>query len=249
MKFTISTNTQQLMRVMVETQRNRVPFGVVWAMTKSGQVAKERVRMEMQTTIDRPRAWTLNSLQLKPANKDRPFIELGYKEFGTKVGTPAGKYLRTLESGGQRRHKKFEKALIANRLMLPTQFAVPARGFPLDKEGNVSQEVIVRILSHLRAFAEGGYNANLSRDKDKRRRRIASAGEQFFASTGAGRGALPPGIYRRDAFTGKIQMAFAFVKAPTYRRQFRFYDVAREAFLYAFPKWLAEGLQRYKPRL
>lgn len=242
----ISHNGPEIVAFLDEVAGKRIPFARIWALTQTAKAVKDRIRDEMVATIDRPRYWTLNSLRAVPATKARPVASVNYREFSPK-GTPAGKYLRPLEEGGQRRHKRWERALILRGIMSASQYAVPARGLPLDGLGNVPQETIVRILSQLGAFAEGGYRANLSTDKKKRRRAIRRAREQVFAVSQP-RGRLPMGIYSRDAHTGGIRMMFAFVSRAQYRRQFKFYDVAKAAALMHFPRFLAEGLDRYPSR-
>lgn len=241
----VGDNVHEVMRVVSDTKSRRIPFAQVFAMTQAARAAEGAIRTEMGRVLDRPRAWTLNSLRTVPATRNKPTATVAYREFGSK-GTPAGMYLRFLESGGQRRHKRWERALIAAGIMRPSQFAAPARGMALDAQGNVEAKVIVRVLSQLRAFGEGGYRGNLSTDTKKRRAAVRRAGGRIF-STATKRGKLPPGIYQRD-MSGRLSMMFAFVDRSTYRRIFRFYDVGRAAAMAAFPSALAQGFERFPPR-
>jgi hypothetical protein len=230
-------------------QKQKVPFAAVWALTQSAKVAESAIRDEMRRVLHSPREWTLRSLRTVPATKAKPSATVNYREFAGK-GTPAGTYLRFLEAGGQRRHKRFERALIAAGVMRASQYAAPSRSAEasiLDQDGNVPAKVIVRILSQLRAFGEQGYRANLSTDRRKRRGAVKRAGEQYF-STSVQRGKIAPGIYRRNQSTGRIEMVMAFVTRATYRRIFAFYDVGNAAAIKAWPEMLAQGMARYPAR-
>lgn len=243
----VGSNAHEVARFFADQQR-KIPFAAVWALTKSAKVAEDAIRSEMRRVLDSPVPWTINSLRTSPATKAKPEATVAYREFGAKGGTPAGVYLRFLEAGGQRRHKRFERALIAAGVMQPSQYAVPARKFAgVDYSGNVPRKMIVRILSQLRAFGEQGYRANLPTDRKKRRASVRRAGEQFFAVSKR-RGGLPPGIYRRDARSGKVEMVMAFATRATYRRIFRFYEVGQQAAVEAWPRMLAQGMALYPAR-
>ncbi|SER86124.1 hypothetical protein SAMN04244573_04468, partial [Azotobacter beijerinckii] len=49
----------------------QMPFATALALTRTAQLAKEAIEQDMRSVFDRPTRWTLNSLRLIPARKDR----------------------------------------------------------------------------------------------------------------------------------------------------------------------------------
>jgi hypothetical protein len=211
----IKTNIDDALKQFYVLEPRHFPFIVALAMNRTMKRIKDDVREEMARAFDRPKPFTLNSLQTVVATKQNLEASIKLRDFAGK-GTPASKYLAPTIYGGKRSYKGFERQLQRAGILPAGMYAVPSNTAPLDQYGGVSGSLIVKMLSYLKAFGEVGYTAN--------RKPGARKAQEFFAITTPDRG-LPLGIYQRK---GKgINMLFAFVKQPTYSKQFRFFEVSQ----------------------
>lgn len=199
------------------------PFIVALAMNRTMKRLKDDLRGEMQSAFDRPVPFTLNSLQTKAATKQdlSAFIKL---KDGAGKGVPASKYLAPEVYGGPRKHKRFEKALIAAHAMPSDLYAVPSEFYKgrLDSYGNIRGSFIVQILSALSASPDPYQNQT---DRSRKRRKPKY---QFYAITKPDnpRG-LPLGIYQQFP-NGQSRMIIAYVRQPVYKERFKFYQVSQD---------------------
>jgi hypothetical protein len=195
----------------------QMQFAAVLALTRTALKTRDRLREHMEEIFDRPVPFTLNALQVRPATRERPEAEVGFREFAGK-GVPAGKYLRAQIEGGARALKRFERNLQHNGLMPRGLFAVPGYAADLDRYGNMSAGQIVKILSALKASSD--YLQNRS---SRRRSRGSRRAEEYFSvGVGSNRGGLKPGVYKRGP-NGQVFPVIRFVRQPMYRRVFDFY--------------------------
>ena len=195
---------------------------------------------EVEKVFDRPTPYTRNAFFIKPATKAKLIATVGLKdELATSKGTPASKYLAPQIFGGQRRIKRFEKALVYAGIMPPGMIAVvpnkPSWAATIDPYGNISSGLIVRLLSYFRAFGQQGYSANMT---DKGRKRIAKRGKSangfssingvvYFVSNGSGH--LPRGIWAKRGTHGvDVAPVLLFVKPARYIRRLKFFKIALE---------------------
>jgi hypothetical protein len=221
MKLTHSTNISAVKAGLTELEKKQLPFATALALTRTAQIVKKGELAAMKQNLDRPTNFTLNSLFMKAASKGKPEARVWFKDFAPK-GTPAGSYLQPQVQGGERKHKRHEKALIARGLMKSTQYAVPAAGAKLDSYGNMKRTQYVQILSQLRAFGEQGYQANATGSKRSARKRKAGT---YFAATIDG----DQGIWRsvKSAFGEGVQPVLIFAdRKPSYRVRFPFFKIA-----------------------
>jgi len=218
-----------------------IPFATartLTALAKSGQAETER---EMRSVFDRPTAYALRSLVVKPATKAQLEASVGLKD--TSQNKQSRSPLDVLGhefTGGQRKFKAFEGAL---RRMgyLPNGWAVvPGDAAQLDAFGNMPASFIVKLMSYLQAFSEQGYSANATaKGKARTEKRGRSArgfatinGVAYFISRGKGNwfGAgswqhgrsqhLPPGIWAKRGIHGAdVQPIVRFVRVPVYRQR------------------------------
>jgi len=204
-------------RQALEQAGKQARFAAAMAATKTGQRVKVALQEEMRKVFDRPSSYTIGAVGLVRATKDNLSARIVIKENGGK-GTPAWKYLGPQIHGGDRGHKRFEKALQSRGILPRNMFAVPGGAARMDGFGNMSRGQIVQILSDLGAFAENGYRANRSH------RRKA---EYFAIPKGQG---LTPGIYRRIETGGKVifRPVLIFIRRPRYTKRLRWYEVAAE---------------------
>lgn len=202
---------------------NQVAFATSVAINKTAAKVKVALEEEIPKAFDRPTKYTQNSLYMKASNKKNLSARVWVKD-DTFKGTPAAKYMEPEIFGGPRRHKRFEKALIARGLMRSDQFAVPGAACKLDAFGGVSAGFITQLLAYLRAFGEVGYKSNMDA---KGRARIAKKhGLSYFVARAGGH--LHPGIWARYAFASgtSIKPVIMFVKPPSYAKRYPFMEVA-----------------------
>ena len=214
-----------------EDAARQVPFVMSFALTNAMKDARTAEVETMGSVFDRPTRYTLNSLQVVPATKTNLRAELRPKEFG---GRPAWKYLGPEIEGGPRRHKGFERALIARGLLRSNEYVVPSENLKLDANGNVPGSVITQILSALGASRDGHQNTTKKSAKRKR---------EYNRSYVVIRGRGQDGIYIRQ---GRFRvLVMLFVGAPKYSPRFPFYERAREVVPAAFNKHFLLGWERF----
>lgn len=217
-----------------------LPFACAYALTKAMGDAKVAEVTTMRAVFESPTRYTLNSLAVIPATKHDLRAELHVREFG---GTPAWKYLGPQIHGGGRRKKGFERALERAGVLRASEYAMPARGAPLDGNGNMKAGLITRILSDVGANPDPMSNTSA---KARVRRRQRGKGT-FFVVRGLGK--LPDGIYFRLGLKD-IRPILLFTRPPHYTERFPYYEVAREIIPRAAADRFYEGWRRYVlPRL
>ncbi|SEI99489.1 hypothetical protein SAMN04244572_02372 [Azotobacter beijerinckii] len=191
----------------------QMPFATALALTRTAQLAKEAIEQDMRAVFDRPTRWTLNSLRLIPARKDRLEARVWMKNESDKAA-PATRWLSPQVEGGPRPLKRSE-ALLRKKGRLPAdRFVVPARDARLDRYGNLSRGQVQKILSGMGAQFDAYQNSTTSRRSIGNRKR-------YFAMR---RGSELIGIAER---TGKrrIGLLLAYVGQPSYTRRLDFYGV------------------------
>lgn len=189
-------------------------FAQAAAMTKVAKFAEADVKRAARDTFDRPTAFTLNSTYTKPATAARPVATVGFKN---RWPNPREHHLTAQVHGGGRSLKGFEKLLRAAGVLGVNEYAVPARGFPLDALGNIPRSVVVAILSDLKAMRDDtAWSTPESRAKRAKRRKIAKRAVYFATRPGSH---LPLGIYQRvnTGWGSLIRGVFMFVRQPHYR--------------------------------
>jgi hypothetical protein len=219
--LTASANTEAIARALGKTANEQIPFATANALTAIAERVRAGQRDVMRQRLDRPTAFTLNSLYLKAARKNNLEARVWFKDYAAK-GTPAAKYLSPEVYGGARGAKRFEKALIARGIMGDGQFAIPAGGAPLDQYGNVPRGLYVKILSGLKAFGQQGYDANATNSTRSRRKGNA---QRYFVAEIDG----TAGIWERvkSGFGDGVKPLFVFTdSAPKYRIRIPFFKIA-----------------------
>jgi hypothetical protein len=214
--------------MLSELEKKQLPYATALALTRTGQDVKADLEAEMKKVFDRPTPYTLGSLFLKPATKSNLSSMVYLREWAGK-GTPATKYMSPNIFAQDRNVKRFEAALQRIGVLPSNMYVVPGAGADLDAYGNMSRGQIVQILSYLSAFGEQGYRANMTAKGRARllRGKRGSPGIAYFVAKPGGR--LRHGIYKRTGYSGgsTITPVMIFVRKPTYRSIYRFYEVAR----------------------
>lgn len=221
--FDVQTDIAKALAKLHRLDARQFPFIVALALNRTAKKVKDAERKVMESVFDRPKPFTLNSLQTQAATKETLVATIRLRDFAGK-GTPAAKYLNPVIEGGGRRYKAFERALVDAGIMPNGMYAVPAKAYPLDQYGGVPGSVINRMLSYLRANRDATQN----RATDKTRSRNNRTKLQFFAVNRDDPRGLPWGIYERKY--GKdgssFQLMFAFVKQPVYSKLYPFHRSA-----------------------
>lgn len=224
-----------VLRQLTDLQKKHLPKAQLEAVSQAGRYVYGALRSEMTEVFDRPTPWALGGLRFKLPTANKPLVSIWLEEFGGK-GIPAADFLAAEITGGQRKHKRFERALIAKGLMPPGSYAVPGRQAPLDSYGNVPGPFIVRMLSDLQAFGEQGYRANR-----KGKRKGAKKTNYFFVPAKGSH--LKPGVYWHMP-GGLLGTVFHFVAGTQYRKRFDFYGVAERAYNRRAVRFMSEALDR-----
>lgn len=229
-KLDVRTNFAEFLKKIDTVHVDQVPQAMAWTLTEVAKRGREAVVAEMQRVFDRPTPYTLNSLYVWGATKRKLVAEVVIKDDQNK-GTPAARYLAPEIEGGERTFKRFERALQFAGLLPAGLWAVPGREAPLDQYGNMPPQLLVRILSDLRAFPEVGYRAN---------RRMGKASTFFVAKPGSH---LKPGVYWRLP-NRMLVCVVAFVRTPHYTKRLDFYGVIQRTSLAEFPRVFPQMWQR-----
>lgn len=196
---------EELKRTLNDMGRKQLPYATKEAINATTERIHKAEQGSMKQYFDKPTRWTLNSMRIEYAKKDRLMARVYFKETAAK-GTPAYKYLSVEEQGGLRRDKGFEKWLRRAGYLPEGWFVMPARGARLNQYGDISRGIHTKVLAALKA---GGKTA-----------------EYFVAGQGH---KLPPGIYRR--LKTRVRAVFMFVnKKPRYRPRLPWYPVAQKTF-------------------
>ncbi len=250
------TGIKELIASMSDFEKAQLPYAAAKSLTDTAQMVQSAEKEAMKSTLDRPTPYTLKSIYVKAARKNRLEAVVGFKEFAGK-GTPAVKYMYPEIMGGDRNTKRFERALQSKGILPKGMYVVPGAGCQLDAYGNIPQSLIVQIISYFQAFGEQGYRANITPQRKaalaKGSKRKGTMGFEYFVSygpgTAGGRQHLPAGIYKRVTFAmgSAIKPILMFVKKPAYRKRFPFYVVARKIInewgMKLFKRNLAEALR------
>ena len=246
----VTEDLAKLTAAIGDIGKRHIPRSEVIALTRTMSIAKQDERDAMQRELDRPTPWALNGLQLRPATFTNPTAELWLKEFAPK-GTPAINFLSPEIYGGERRQKRFERALQFAGLMPQGMWAMPGAAAPRDAYGNVPGPFIVKMLSQLQAFGEQGYRANESaRTHARRVKRNPNIGDFFVVLQQ--RGKLKPGIWQRMHFAhgNAAKPIFIYTRTPPkYTKRYRFFETAQATILREFPRQFQiafdEAMQRF----
>lgn len=237
----VKDNIKQALRGLANFDTRQIPFVVAKALTNTAQDAKKDLVAVMPRVFDRPTPYTLNSLYVSPARKQRLEAVVKLKDEAFK-GTPASKYLAPAISGGDRNIKRVER-LLTGRGILPAGMAVvPGSGAQLDQYGNISRGQYSKILSQLKANTDS-YQNETAASRKRKGSRAKTQGRYFVAAPGGGK--LPLGVWARFGFSkgSAIKPVLLFVDIPKYRKQFDFFGVVQNTIRQKFTDHLDEAMR------
>lgn len=209
---------RERLQTLDRLEREQLPFAAALALTGTAQDVKQALVEDMKSVFDRPTRWTLNSLFIEPATKERMMARVWMKDDADSGGRPAVEWLSPQIYSGPRDHKRSEK-LLSDAGALPVgQYIMPAAGVKLDAHGNISRGTMNKVMSGLGAQFDKYANSTDSR------RSIGNLRRYFILK----RGSRPLGIAER---TGKgkagMRMVIAFGSRPQYSKRFDFHGRAK----------------------
>jgi hypothetical protein len=233
--LSVKSNVAQLARSL-RIEREDLPKRVASALTWTALEVRKGLQGEMSRVFDRPTRFTLNAFFVKPAKANDLTAVVWLKArgpFSMSGGTVSGAphYLEPQIFGGGRPLKRFEQRLQRARILPVGMYAVPGGGAKLDRYGNMSASQIVQILSQLKTLNDPGGAGQSATGSRRSRRNVKRAG-QFFAGRPGG-GKLPLGVWQKRG--NAIKPVLIFVRAPSYRQRFKFYDVSERIARQQFP--------------
>lgn len=218
-----TSNIEQLSRALRELGEKQLPKTLARAATLTAYEVRDKIVEHLNKDFDQPTQVTLKSLYIKSANPKTQTAKVWFKD-SFNSGIPADKYLQPQVQGGQRGHKRFEKALIARGLMESGEYAIPTKDV-LDAFGNVKGGFSLKVLSGLGAAeTTAGTTANAS--GSRRSKKKGNARRFFIAKISNTRG-----VWERKstAFGVGIRPVFIFVtKAPTYTQRLDFFGISQQ---------------------
>ena len=238
----------QLFQKLDDFEKSQFLYAAARAITKTGQDVKDALIKEMSRVFDRPTPYVLGSLYVRPAKKN-DLSAFVYPKDARGKATPAKKLLYPETEGGPRHIKRFERALQARGILPRGTYVTPGAAADLDAYGNISAGQIRQILSYFGAAEMTmGYTANMT-EKDKARLAKGTKSKRGFAylvSNGRGERAshLPYGIYKRTGFAwgSAIKPIFMFVRKPSYKSIYKFFEVGQKVAGETFSKNFREAI-------
>lgn len=219
-------------------QREQVPFATALALSWTAKECVEQNRRVMRSVFDRPTPYTLRGVTMIGATKANLRARVEFTEdvaitTGFDAGISTGKYLKPQVFGGPRNPKRSELLLRAVGWMRADEFWVPAPGAALNAYGNISEGLMNKILAQARGFQEMGYNANETARSRQRKKGRGETQRYFVPREGH---PLPRGVWERRG--REVRPILFFVKQPTYKKLFPFFEVTRETAELQLPiKW------------
>lgn len=203
-----------------------IPYAASTAITRVARLAATQdLPKAMGTAFDRPTRWTLNSLRVEPATRDKLSARIAVKNEASR-GVPQENYLLPGVEGGARREKGFERALRYAGVMTAGERMMPGRSLERDANGNIPAALIRSI----NTWAKSGA-AKKTKASGKGKTRVKAqnpSGYFLFGKPGGVRG-----IAQRS---GNIVLPLLiFTKTqPQYRARLDFTGIAEQAALKHF---------------
>ena len=200
---------------LTDIVERQLPFATALALTTTAKMVEAELQNEMRAVFDRPTSYTLNSLRVFPATKEKLFARVWMKDESDKAA-PATRWLTPQVYGGHRQDKRSEKLLRARGILPDGKYVVPGRDAKLDHFGNIGRGQLQKIISGLGAQFDRHANSTDSKRSVGNRKR-------FFVMR---EGKTPIGIAERTGKgRDKVKLLLAFVGRPGYRKDFDFFGV------------------------
>ena len=229
----------------------RFAAAVATALTRTAGLVRDDVRRQMSSIFDRPTTYTLNSLFVRPATAQRLQADVWFKDDSatSRQGIPATKYLLPHVDGGDRRAKRYERALQMAGHLPAGWLTVPGQFAKLDAHGNVSHGQIIQILSQLRITLTAGHARNMSFDARKQIAAQRRAGGRYIVIPVGNKQGTTPGVYLREFAGRSIMPVLIFVRRAGYTPRFPFDRITQASASRHLPEQLTRALSAAAARL
>lgn len=238
------TGMRERLQTLDRLEREQLPYAAALSLTATAQEVKKALVEEMKSVFDRPTRWTLNSVFIESATKDRMEARVWLKDEKPGAGgTPAAEYLAPQIYGGGRDYKGTEKMLHRRGALGAGRYVLPGDKLQLDRHGNIGRGRLTKMLSGAGLFTQEGYDANAT-DSDRSRRK---GNRRYFLMR---KGRTPIGIAERLGWgkgsRNNIRMVLVFGRRPSYSKRFDFFGtaegVANDVLPIEFEKAIARAL-------
>ena len=136
--FDVTSDIDKALKGLTALDEKNISFAVAKAMTLTGQFAQTKLKAAMNTAIDRPTPYTINSTFVTFAKPSNLFMEVGIKTIGKGGRTAAGRYLQSVIKGGSPTYKAVD--LAASKIAGYKGVLVPSKQSPikLNRYGNIT---------------------------------------------------------------------------------------------------------------
>jgi hypothetical protein len=190
---------------------------VVNALNKTAKLIEGELQNEMKTVFDKPTPYALRGFRILFAKPGNPESAIKLKDEVVRGGAPALNFLGPQIIGGDRKHKRLEKAFVAAGILNEGSFLIPGKGARKDQFGNMQRQQIQEILAQTRTY----------RDTQQRsKKKSGRGGNQYFV----GRSFDGPGRIVYRGVTGRAIPVLIPVKNVSYKKRFDFFGVVGREF-------------------
>jgi hypothetical protein len=214
-----------------------VPLVTAKALTFTAQRAQADIKAEMPRVFQGGATpYTLNSTRIETATATNLVARVAVKDRSSNNGTLPEDYLLPQVDGGRRKEKRFERNMRYAGVLAAGRRAVLGRSVPsnlLTPQGNLKRGEMQRILTATRTAFDPAQRKTASKRSKKSARnapyfvggldRVSIVGGELAVK----KGAMAPGVYRRQPGGGIVPVLVFVRKAPTYRPRLDFTGIAQ----------------------
>jgi len=222
----ISTDIKEAQRALDVVSKRQIPYATTLMLNALATSTKRRVEVDIKRNLDRPTNYAQRMMGIKYANKGNLTSQVNVRG---SVGSGETKVLGHLFSGGRRKGKGFEGALVSKGIMPNGMYAMPSEGAPLDFYGNIKRSFIRQLIDYLTANRVVKKSAQF---ENRQRKQVKGAtSSQYFVVNQKKQGGLPLGIWQNIGFgSGRaLRPIIIFVrKEPVYDRYFNLANAAQQ---------------------
>lgn len=204
----------------IQKRINPVLTSMAWAV-------RNKLREQFNSTFDRPKKWTLDGLEVIPANTKNGNTATVLIKTDKQKGTAPVNVLGHHFTGGRRPNTNLEIALQVAGMLPKGWFVVPTDNCPKDANGNVRPGHVNKIMAYLELHWKPGYFSNSNRKTRDKTRKKESGGWFIVQHSSAGgkkeKRNLKAGIYFRNYKTNAAVPEFRFYRSlKPYKKSFDF---------------------------
>lgn len=237
-KLSVHSNIKDVKQQLSWVEKKQLPAATQWALNNTARKVKLAEQREMKRVLNSPKPFTTNAFWIKWAKKNNLEAIVKIKDQVSK-GNAAATYLSPVIAGKARKHKGFERLLMARGQMPKGMYAVPSRTIKKDRYGNVSTGMIQKILSGLGAQRKTRLNPLVGSKRSRKGR--STLGKYFSGIIGNVHGIWDV----KRLHEGGPALLFIFVRAaPKYSKQFDFEKVAKKISKAVFKREFDKSLRK-----